>query len=88
MGNDDSTMSILELRERQLIAADGIIGRCQQLCERVLYEQGDEADMSIVNLQHDCVSWNALWLGKPVTGRRVTENTDGVIPVNFNPEKN
>lgn len=99
MGNDDSTMSILELRERQLIKANEIIARAQQLCERVLYAQGDEQDMSIVNLQYDCVGWIGIWDSNPVMGKRVNgAEADGVdstgspqvIPVDFNqnPEKN
>ena len=88
MGNDDATMSVMELRERQLIIADSIIARAQQLCEKVLSEQGDQADMSVVNLQHDCVSWSGVWISKPVMGQRV--DADGIIPVDFNqkPEQN
>ena len=62
----DAMNSINEFRRRQLAEADGIVARCAQLCERVLDSQGDQADASIVLLQHDCADWSRKWGDAPV----------------------
>lgn len=79
MGNDDPQNSINGLRERQLIAADGLIARCQQLCERVLADSGDRADASVVQLQHDCVQWSGIWYAQPVLEQECVP--DPIIPI-------
>jgi hypothetical protein len=37
--------------------AGRLVRRCRELCERILRDQGDRADMEIVQLQHDCAVW-------------------------------
>lgn len=57
----DANQSIRTLHERMLGEGHGIIGRAQQLCERVLASQGDRPDAGILQLQHDCVLWHEKW---------------------------
>lgn len=81
MGTEDALNGVNGIRTRQLIAADGIVGRCAQLCERVLLSQGDEADASIVQLHHDCVDWSARWVHDPVLESEC-EPEPKIIPLN------
>lgn len=43
--------------------AERLIGRCQEICERILRAQGDAAEREIVQLQHDCVEWKKIFSG-------------------------
>lgn len=64
----DAMQSIEWFRRAQLAEAGDIVARCAQLCERVLEAAGDKADPAIVQLQHDCASWNMKWTDCQVDG--------------------
>lgn len=64
---EDARKSVMGLHERMLGEGHGLIGRAQQLCERVLAAQGDHQDAAILQLQHDCARWHEKWdLVQPV----------------------
>lgn len=45
------------VREMRMEAAEDLVGRCQQLCERVLAAAGENPPEDVLRLQHDCVTW-------------------------------
>lgn len=55
--NEKKFMAPDALLTPQEAVADGLLTRCQVLLEERLAEQGEHADMRIVQLQHDCVQW-------------------------------
>ena len=55
----DAMKGINGLRSYQLNEAARLLAFSSQLCERILADQGDHADMQIVQHQHDVQQWRA-----------------------------